>query len=520
MTIKNISFQILILLSLSFIVQSCNRKGKTNEKGVSILTMDSTYITPFFERYSDLKEYRKDYDEIYQYYDHHYIWFNEKDIMDYGEALYSKAKNIEEEGIYARFPYQNEIDEIHTSKIKNPEEHPDAELLMTGLYLFYMDNVYQGIGIENTKDLGWLLPRKDIDETEALKTLVGDKQLEKDDHLMFDQYYKLREVLKDYQEIKKNGGWTKINTDSKTIKPGEQTEAIRQIRKRLVITGEIEKDNGSDVYDNEIKEGLITFQKRNGFNRDSIINLEHIAALNISVDDYIKKIVVNMERCRWLPANFVTANEAILVNIPAYHMNYYEDGKITFDSDVIVGSQMHETVIFNGEMSYLAFSPYWNIPQSIVKNEIQPGIDREGDDYLKNRNMEWNDGRVRQLPGKNNSLGLVKFMFPNENNIYLHDTPAKSLFKNEDRARSHGCIRVAKARDLAIKILEDDKNWTTKKIDEAMNAGKESTYHLKDKIPVYIGYFTAWVDEDDTVRFYEDVYNRDGKLADLLLYKQ
>lgn len=520
MTIKKISFTVLVLLSLSFIIQSCNRKGKTNEKGVSILTMDSTYITPFFERYSDLKEYRKDYDEIYQYYDHHYIWFNEKGIMDYGGALYSKAKNIEEEGIYARFPYQNEIDEMHSSKIKNPEEHPDAELLMTGLYLFYMDNVYQGIGIENTKDLGWLLPRKDIDETEALKTLVGDKQLEKDDHLMFDQYYRLREVLKDYQEIKKNGGWTKINTDSKTIKPGEQTEAIRQIRKRLVITGEIEKDNGSDVYDNEIKEGLITFQKRNGFNRDSIINLEHIAALNISVDDYIKKIVVNMERCRWLPANFVTANEAILVNIPAYHMNYYEDGKITFDSDVIVGSQMHETVIFNGEMSYLAFSPYWNIPQSIVKNEIQPGIDREGDDYLKNRNMEWNDGRVRQLPGKNNSLGLVKFMFPNENNIYLHDTPAKSLFKNEDRARSHGCIRVAKARDLAIKILEDDEKWTVKKIDEAMNAGKESTYHLKDKIPVYIGYFTAWVDEDDTVRFYEDVYNRDGKLADLLLYKQ
>lgn len=482
--------------------------------------MDSTYIKPFFKKYSDLEKYQKDYDEIYDHYDHHYIWFNDKGMRDYGKALYEKAKNLEEEGIYAQFSYQNEVDEIYNSKIKNPDEHPDADLLMTGLYLFYMNNVYQGIGIKNTENLGWLLPQKEIDETDALKKLVDNKRLENDDDLMFNQYYKLRDVLKDYQEIKNNGGWKEINPTAKTFKPGDQSETIRQIRKRLVATGEINKDNESDIYDEDLKKGILAFQERNGFNRDSVINSEHISALNIPIDNYIKKIVVNLERCRWLPANFVSADEAILVNIPAYHMNFYEKGKVTFDSDVIVGSQMHETVIFNGEMSYLAFSPYWNIPPSIIKNEIKPGMEREGDAYLKNRNMEWNDGQVRQLPGKNNSLGLVKFMFPNENNIYLHDTPAKSLFKNEDRARSHGCIRVAKAKDLAVKILEDDENWNSKKIDKAMHAGKESTYNLKNKIPVYIGYFTAWVDEDDTVHFYDDVYKRDDKLAELLLYKQ
>lgn len=226
-----------------------------------------------------------------------------------------------------------------------------------------------------------------------------------------------------------------------------------------------------------------------------------------------------MERSRWLPQEFSTADEKLLVNIPAFHLDYYRDGEIILESEVVVGSEMTKTVIFDGEISYLAFSPYWNIPQSIIKNEVIPGMERD-ENYLKNRNMEWNDGQVRQLPGGNNSLGLVKFMFPNSNSIYLHDTPAKSLFKNEDRARSHGCIRVAKARDLAIAMLDKDKEWNQKKIDAAMHAGKESTYELKKKIPVYIGYFTAWVDKNGEINFYDDVYKRDNKLAELLSYHQ
>lgn len=508
-----------LIAGLLFTFQSCKQKPKTTDKGVSIIALDSTAVTPFFSEYPDLKIYKEDYDEIYNHYDHHYIWFNEKGIVEFGESLYNRATLLEEEGIYAEFPYQDKIDEIYNSKIKNPEEHPEAELLMTGLYLFYMDHVYQGIGIKKTKDLGWLVKRKDLDETEALDSIIAENSLEEDDSLMFNQYYKLRDALQVFREIEKNGGWTKIEFDKKEkFKPGDTSEVIRNIRKRLAITGEIKDDTESNVYDNDLKNAVIAFQKRHGFNRDSIISAEHIEALNIPVKDYIKKIVVNMERSRWLPPDFANADEMILVNVPAFHLEYYEDGKVTFESDVIVGSQLHATVIFDGEMSYLAFSPYWNIPQSIINNEIKPGMERDKD-YLEKRNMEWNNGQVRQLPGKNNSLGLVKFMFPNENNIYLHDTPAKSLFKNEDRARSHGCIRVAKARDLAVKILEDDKEWTPKKIDAAMNAGKESTYNLKNKIPVYIGYFTAWVDYDGNINFYKDIYHHDDKIADLLFYK-
>jgi len=137
--------------------------------------------------------------------------------------------------------------------------------------------------------------------------------------------------------------------------------------------------------------------------------------------------------------------------------------------------------------------------------------------YLESHNMEWNNGQVRQKPGKNNSLGLIKFIFPNADDIYMHDTPAKSLFARERRAFSHGCIRVEKSRDLAVDILKDDPKWTPAKIDAAMHAGKESTYTLENKIPVYIGYLTAWVNPQGEINFYDDIYGMDDRLAELLM---
>ncbi|MFM2367720.1 MAG: hypothetical protein RL619_10, partial [Bacteroidota bacterium] len=147
-----------------------------------------------------------------------------------------------------------------------------------------------------------------------------------------------------------------------------------------------------------------------------------------------------------------------------------------------------------------------------------PAIEKNPN-YLAEHDMEWKDDYVRQKPGPENSLGLVKFLFPNSNAIYLHDTPAKSLFSQEDRAFSHGCIRVAKPKELAAMIMKDDKNWNPEKIEAAMNSGDEYWYTLKNKIPVYIGYFTAWVDTDGVVHFYEDVYDRDETLARLLFNK-
>ena len=208
-----------------------------------------------------------------------------------------------------------------------------------------------------------------------------------------------------------------------------------------------------------------------------------------------------------------------MVNIPAYRLTYIKDDKVALESKVVVGTTMNQTVIFSGKMKYIVFSPYWNIPQSIIKNEVLPGIEKNSN-YLENHNMEWNNGLVRQKPGVRNSLGLVKFLFPNNNNIYLHDTPSKGLFQRDTRAFSHGCIRVEKPKEFAQAILANDSKWDSEKIDLAMNKGEETWHTIKNEIPVYIGYFTAWKDSDGKVNFYNDIYKRDSQLATFLTEKE
>ena len=519
---KLILFSLAIAIMIPLIFQSCKPKGNSSNNSVSDIPLDSALIAPFFKTYPTLKKYEKDLVEIYRNYNFNYIWFDEKGIVEYANSLYSKVLDIEDEGISSTFPFQRNIDDIFKDNIKNAREHPEAELLLTSLYLFYVDEVYKGIDHKTTKNIGWLLPRKKVNYTTLLDSIISDyKLLNEDSLVLFSQYYKLRDALKQYRAIEQNGGWIPIELekDHKAYKPNDSSKVIQQIRDRLFITGEIKQNSQSNIYDAELVDAIKIFQLHNGYKPDSVILTEHIEAMNVPVGEYIKTIVVNMERCRWISPEFFKAEEFIFVNIPSYRMNFIRGGNTEFDSPVVVGDEMTETVIFAGKMSYIVFSPYWNLPKSIIEKEVKPGIEKNKN-YLKSHNMEWNNGEVRQLPGKNNSLGLVKFMFPNSNDIYLHDSPAKSLFNKEDRALSHGCVRVGKARELALLILKEDKGWSPEKIDAAMNAGKESVYTLKSKIPVYIGYFTAWVDEQGQINFYKDIYERDDRLATLLFYRE
>jgi murein L,D-transpeptidase YcbB/YkuD len=197
-------------------------------------------------------------------------------------------------------------------------------------------------------------------------------------------------------------------------------------------------------------------------------------------------------------------------------LHYYENEKKVWECNVVVGKTMTKTVVFNGNIKHVVFSPYWYVPPSIINKEVKPGM-RRNPNYLAAHNMEWNGGNVRQKPGPRNSLGQVKFIFPNSNNIYLHDTPSKNLFKEDERAFSHGCVRVAKPRDLAMRILRHQPEWTPEKIDAAMNAGTERFVPVKENLPVYIGYFTAFVDTDGELNFRKDIYARDARLYSMLI---
>jgi murein L,D-transpeptidase YcbB/YkuD len=187
---------------------------------------------------------------------------------------------------------------------------------------------------------------------------------------------------------------------------------------------------------------------------------------------------------------------------------------------IVVGKAGHNTVIFTDSLEYIVFSPYWNVPESIVKNEILPEM-KTDEYYLENNNMEQTGTRnglpvIRQLPGGDNALGRVKFIFPNNFNIYFHDTPAKSLFEQDDRAFSHGCIRLSEPERLAEYLLRNDDYWTDSRIFDAMYSGENKWVKLKHKVPVYIVYFTAWVSQDGILNFRDDIYGHDKKMKEMM----
>lgn len=334
-------------------------------------------------------------------------------------------------------------------------------------------------------------------------------------YLLSRQYDRLEAALEKYQKIERKKLWKKIDIDSATykeLKPFDSGTVVKQIRERLYIDGDLKKDSKSGLYDEELMAGVLNYKKRYGLKLNYKLTFEHIKQMNEPVSERIRVIKLNMERCRLIPENLIEARDYIMVNIPAYRLLYVKNGHNEFMSDVFVGTTWSETEIFSSAMDKVVFSPYWNVPKSIIENELKLNMARN-ENYLEEHNMEWNGGNVRQKPGPKNSLGLVKFLFPNPFDIYMHDTPAKSLFQFEQRTFSHGCINIKEAKKLAHVILKDDPDWTDEMIDNAMNGEKETTCILKNKIPIYIGYFTTWVNEETgEIYFYPDVYQKDKEI--------
>jgi murein L,D-transpeptidase YcbB/YkuD len=327
-------------------------------------------------------------------------------------------------------------------------------------------------------------------------------------------YEQLKKELQRFTLLEKNGGWVAIPVAKKSWRLGDSSETVGLIRKRLLATGELSLDSGSALYDEALEAAVKNFQKNHGLNEDGVAGPGVIREMNVPVRERIEQIIVNMERCRWLPNQ--TEEEYVVVNIPQFKVFAFEKDSMVFSSNVVVGKETNKTVIFKGDMKYVVFSPYWNVPESIMKKEIIPAI-RRNPQYLERNNMEWNDGKIRQKPGKDNALGKVKFLFPNVYNIYLHDTPSKHLFKEEKRAFSHGCIRVADPKNLAVYLLRHQKEWTEAAITVAMESGKELFVPLRKPIPVYIVYFTAFVDQQGKINFRKDVYQRDQALKEMLI---
>jgi murein L,D-transpeptidase YcbB/YkuD len=342
------------------------------------------------------------------------------------------------------------------------------------------------------------------------------------------EYAGLQKAYVDLRGQKEKGGWPAVAAG---LKPGKSHAGVPALRQRLAASGYLQGDaatNGSQLYDTEVQTAVKAFQDLHSIKATGIVDEATRTAMNVSIDDRLDQVALNLDRWRWMPDDL--GERHFIVNIPYYHLIARENGKPVMDIRVVVGTTENKTPIFSDEVETVVFSPYWNIPDSIKQGETAPAVMRDPG-YLERNNIEilrgskrvsaasvnWGDpGELRQLafrqrPGANNALGHVKFLFPNDFDVYLHDTPADSLFQRQGRAFSHGCVRVEEPEVLANYILRGYSEWDEPSIRQAMHSGNERHVKLKEKIPVHITYFTAWVDENGGLHFQPDIYGYDAR---------
>lgn len=332
------------------------------------------------------------------------------------------------------------------------------------------------------------------------------------------QYKLLKAAVEHYQKLKEATEWPEINLKGKTtLKLNDKSEALPAIQERLKELGDLRRFRNEDTYTSRLEDAVRQFQLRHGLEDDGVIGPAFMKALNMPLDKRIEQLSANMNRIVTDTAKVSGAR--IIANIPEYKLYVMEDDTEVLKMDIVVGKTSNPTVVFSDTLETIVFSPYWNVPASIVKKEILPALSRNPS-YLDENNMEITgkvDGlpTIRQKPGPDNSLGSVKFLFPNKYDIYFHDTPSKSLFERKKRAFSHGCIRLSEPYDLAQYLLKDQKGWSSMEILNAMSAGSEKWVKLDKKIPVSIIYYTAWVDSGGLLNFRDDIYGHDQEQAGL-----
>jgi murein L,D-transpeptidase YcbB/YkuD len=309
-----------------------------------------------------------------------------------------------------------------------------------------------------------------------------------------------------------------VRADLPKLREGDRNPAIPDIRRLLGILGDLSEDAAPPKdptrYDDVLAGAVRRFQQRHGRADDAVIGKTTLADLRVSPQHRVQQIELSMERLRWLPKQF--ADRYIVVNVPEFRLRAFDTGSETprLSMGVVVGSAArgNETPIMHADMRYVIFQPIWTVPYEIARDEILPKAEKDPT-YLEKQHMEYDQaGRIRQLPGPNNSLGLVKFILPNPSQVYLHDTPSKELFRRSRRDFSHGCIRVADPVGLAEFVLEGD--WDRERIVEAMKTGPErNRVDLASPVPVYLLYTTAVADPEGRIFFYEDIYGHDARLA-------
>lgn len=460
------------------------------------------------------------------------------------EILLSVLKKSDIDGLVPEHYYVNRITSLWEGK--NPEELIELDTLLTMAFVTYAHDTLEGRAHSEKINPALLVKSENtpiFDALALIRTALAAPDLDQflSGLLPPHKYYQdLRAALPHYQELAASGGWVQV-AGGKSIHPGEQNSRIPAIRKRLQIEGFFSATITDDpVYDEELVQAVIQFQMRHGLTGDGVIGKSTIAAMNISAEKKVRQIIINLERWRWEAHDL--GRKYVLVDIAGFTLEAIEDNAVVLEMPVVVGTQNHETPVFSDQIQYIELHPYWNIPAKIARDEMLGELQKNGH-YLSTNHIRLFSDRssearelnplainwkqmspqkmgqfkLRQDPGKWNALGAIKIVFPNSFNVYMHDTPAQSLFKRSNRAFSHGCIRLSNPVQLAEFLLGGaEKGWPAERLHKAIDAGKRTIINLPTPLPVHITYQTVKSDQDGAISFYSDIYNRDQQLEEIL----
>ncbi len=430
--------------------------------------------------------------------------------------------------------YSGQADKRHLDS----EKLADLDLLLTDAFLLFSSHLMYGRVNPKTIHTEWMIDHKQKNLIKILQTAIHSNKIQetlKGLPPARPDYTRLRQELSRYRNIGKKGGWPEIQKE-RNIKKGDHGKRIIQLRTRLVAEGYLDKNfkNKGELFDAALDQAVREFQGRHGLMVDGIVGPSTLAVLNVKIGDRIRQIELNMERLRWLPGDI--GESYIIVNTANFGLELVDNRRQIMTMRVVVGKQYRRTPVFSSKMTYLVLNPYWYIPTSIAIKDILPKIQKEND-YLTEQKIRvfqnWNYGapeidpeiidwsninksnfiyKLRQDPGPLNALGHVKFIFPNRFNVYLHDTPARELFKESRRDFSSGCIRIEKPIQLAEYLLRHNQKWPREKILAAIDTGVRQIAPLQKPIIVHVLYWTAWIDKDRFIQFRDDIYGRDKKL--------
>lgn len=538
---------------------SCNQNKKNQERSSrdvaettkermvnTSFPYDRQEVSSYIEQWVDSSSLRIDLPKIsesnvagdlfafYQERDFAPAWNEQK-----ADELARTLEELSNEGLsHAYFPLDSlkELKERVFAEGGDAREGAGLDLLLSATYLKLAETMAMGKVKPGEFYADWHIKPESPDTlSRHLQEAISGKGVEASlDYLrpQFDQYEKLQEFIKPYRTIIEEGGWPRIAAGP-DLQPGDSSQRVVQLRRRLYKSQDLKTAPSESakpaVYDSLLLEAVKQYQQRNGLEVRPEVKPEMIEAMNVPAEMRLKQILLNMDRIRWFSSGDF-GETYVLVNIPEYRLRVFEQGTEIKNMKVVVGEVVNSTPIFSDYIEYAIFSPYWNIPKSIKEEEIWPKA-KEDPDYLSKNNYEVLDGwgddaqlvppseidwdqpekyRVRQQPGPTNALGRVKFMFPNEFAIYLHDTPADDLFDEQHRAFSHGCIRIEDPAWFADWLFPQ---YNLQEVKQKMNNEEREVVQLDEKVPVYIFYLTAFVDEEGRLNFREDLYELDKQMA-------